>query len=686
MKKLIIAFCLVLPLAVQADLLTDILDGKYKPKTLSSHETDSILMRDTAGRYTLEYENEQHLYRRSFIADWYVVDREKNKRTLLGGGQVRDPQLSPNGKYVAFAKGNNLYLHKLDFGTEVAVTTDLNPHILNGVTDWLYEEEFSTTAVFAFSPDSKQLAFLRLDETHVPTFSWQHYIGSDSAYLSYPAIDSIRYPKAGMTNPIASVCVYDIQYKSIKTMQTNADDNDYCPRLSWTNRIQNGKDVREGELAILRLNRDQTVFEVLLANPKSTVCRTFYKEESQTGWVDYAQFDEWQWLSDNRCLVVSEQSGWRQAYLYDQQGLRIRQLTTDGVDVTAVYGIDEANNTLFYQSAVTPMTRQCFAFNFKKNVLTPLTAEDGMHRLTFNLNYTQFIDNFENISTPNQYTLYRYTNGKVQKVRVVRENAELADLYASLGLNPKEFFTFKTERGDELNGWMIRPSNFQSTKRYPVVMLQYSGPGSQRVLNNWRKNWEHYLAQQGYLVVCVDPRGTAGRGTKFLHETYMELGKKEAEDLISAAHYLSQLSYVDKEHIALGGWSYGGFQTLMTMSQPKSPFCCGFAIAPVTSWRLYDSAYTERYMRRPQVNDYGYSDNDLRRMADNLQGDLLIVHGLADDNVHVQNSLQYIDALVQAGKQFDMQLYVDDNHHLRQRANYEHLHRRLMRFLENSNK
>lgn len=682
MKRYFLFAFLLLPALVQADLLTDILSGEYKPKTMSSREQDSVLYCDTGKRYSLDYENKKQLFRRSFVADWYVVDNEKHTRKLLGGGAVRDPQISPNGKYIAFAKGNNIYLYKTDFGTEVAVTADENPNIINGVADWLYEEEFSTTALYAFSPDSKQLAFVRLDETEVPTFYWQNFLSEDGKRLTYPRIDSLRYPKAGEPNAKACVCVYDVQYKSIKTMQTGDDEKVYFPRLGWTNRIEQGKEVKEAELAILRLNRDQTKMDVLLANPKSTVSRTFYSEQSETGWVDYSSWDEWQWLSDNRLVLVSERSGWRQAFLYDTQGMLQRQLTTDGHDITAVYGFDEKTQTLFFQQATTPMTRQCFALNIKKNILTPLTDNNGIHSLRFSDDMTRYIDRFENIETPARYTLYKYANGKVQKEKDLLNNDALAAKWKTLRLNPMEFFSFVTGRGDTLNGWMLRPQGFDAAKKYPVVMLQYSGPESQRVLNQWRKNWEQYLAEQGFLVVCVDGRGTGGRGTAFRHATYMELGQKEAEDQISAALYLQTLPFVDGKRMCIGGWSYGGFETLMTMSQPNSPFLCGIAIAPVTDYRLYDSAYTERYMRRPQVNDRGYRGCSLPDMAENLKGDLLLVHGLSDDNVHAQQTMLYVDALVQAGKQFEMQIYPDDNHFLKRRANYEHLHRRIMKFLE----
>lgn len=300
------------------------------------------------------------------------------------------------------------------------------------------------------------------------------------------------------------------------------------------------------------------------------------------------------------------------------------------------------------------------------------------------------IDRYEDTETPYHYTMYEKSRKEWKEVEVEElaavnhKNEQLAERWQALGLNNMEFFTFTTERGDAINGWMILPPEFDETQKYPVIMLQYSGPDSQRVLDRWKKNWEHALGEMGYIVVCVDGRGTGGRGCEWRFATYMRLGQKEAEDLISAAHWLQQMPYVDGSRMCIGGWSYGGFEALMTMSQSNSPFRCGFAIAPVTDYRLYDSGYTERFMRRPQVNDLGYAGSDLTAMAGKLKGNLLLIHGLADDNVHCQNTWRYVEALVQAGKQFEMQIYPDDNHSLRKPANREHMHRRLVQFLENN--
>ena len=344
------------------------------------------------------------------------------------------------------------------------------------------------------------------------------------------------------------------------------------------------------------------------------------------------------------------------------------------------------------------MTRQAYALNVRKNITTQLTEGEGTHDLHFSKDWTRCVHCYHSTTTPHTYTLCELKGERLEAKGTVLDNDSILQAWKALGVNEKEFFTITTERGDVLNAWRILPKNFDAKKKYPVVMLQYSGPTSQRVLNNWRKRFGYALADAGYLVVNVDGRGTGARGRDWRNATYMQLGIKEAEDQISAAKYLKTLPYVDANRMAICGWSYGGYQTLMCLSvQSKAigdgqlaigngdlVWQCGIAIAPVTNWRLYDSAYTERFMRRPQVNEFGYEGTDLMQKAGDLTGQLLIVHGLADDNVHAQNTLLYTDALVKAGKQFEMQLYVDDNHSIRKPANNEHLHNRIMLFLENN--
>ena len=696
MKKtiLIVVSTLIATMAMATADMMHLLQGGYDAKVLTTAQMDSIFahtpspIANTSSpqmRYKLEYENKQQLFRHSFLADYYLVDTQKNTRTRLSDQPVRDAIISPNGKYVVYAKAdNNLYIYKIDFKTEVAVTTDTNTEIFNGIADWLYEEEFGITRLFVFSPDSKMVAFVRLNETQVPSFKWQTML-SDEAKGSYPELHSLRYPRAGERNAKASVCVYDIHYKSIKTMQLPEDKEYYVPRLRWG--IQPAATKAEpqpmADLMIMLMNRDQTQMKVLKANAKSTVTQGFYEETSKQYYVNFELFDEWQWLNDGRVIVLSEKNGWMQAYLYSAQGMEQKLLTPAARDVMRIYGYDEKTQNLYYQAAPTPLTRQAYAYNLRKGTTTQLTTGEGIHALTFSKDWKQYIDCYQSLNTPNRYTLYKAAgNGQWAKDRVVLSNDSVAAAWQASGLPNKEFFHLTTERGDTLHAWRVLPVGFEANKKYPVVMMQYSGPSSQRVTDTWRKRFAHYLAAQGYLVVCADPRGTHARGREWRNATYMQLGQKEAEDQISVAKYLKSLPYVDGDRIALCGWSYGGYQTIMSMSTPGALWKCGIAIAPVTSWRLYDSAYTERYMRRPQVNDYGYEGTDLMKKAAQLQGKLLLVHGLADDNVHAQQSWLYVNALVQAGKQFEMQFYPDDNHFLRNGANYEHLHKRILGFLD----
>ncbi len=672
----------------------DVLDTLFDASTaklLKIADVEGFVLPET-GKYLLVYNNAKQIYRHSFTADYYIFNTERKELKLLGEG-VRNPVFSPNGRYIAFARENNLFIHKLDFGTEVAVTNDKapsnSPHrgrthretsvlpldeteeklIINGTTDWLYEEEFGVTHLYAFSPDNKQLAFVRFDETEVPAFRWQ-----DMLTEGYPADYSLRYPRAGEKNAKVSVVAYDIQYKSLKTMNLGgaADEDSYVPRIMWTNNAE--------QLAIFVLNRNQNKLEMLLANPKSTVCKRAYYEESKNVYVNYEQIDEWQFLADNSFIAVNETDGYRHAYLYSATGQKLKQLTSGTFDVTDIYGYDEKTTTLYYQAATdSPMTRSIYALNTKKNKTAHLTPAVGWHTATFSADYKYFIDNYSSLTTPNRYTLYT-SAGK--EVRELLNNNTLQTEWQALNLPQKEFCTFTTERGDKLNGWMLLPTNFDASKQYPVLQVQYSGPNSQQVVDRWKVDWEYFLATQGMIVVCVDGRGTGARGRNFRTSTYMNLGVQEAEDQVSVAKYMQSLPYVRKDRIGIWGWSYGGFMTILSMSQPEGIFACGIAVAPVTDWRLYDSSYTERFMRRPQVNEGGYDATDLSKLADKLQGRLLLVHGLADDNVHCQNAWKYIDALVEADKQFDMQIYPDDNHFLRKRNNYKHLYNRKWEFVQ----
>ena len=667
-------------------VLPGILGGDYSARTLSVAEQDSILavsdsQTAVSTRFLLEKENEETIFRRSTVANWFIVDTQRKTRTALGEGmgfdKVRDAVMSPNGQYVAFAKDNNLYIHKLLFGTEIAVTKDENPDIINGIADWLYEEEFGITALFAWSEDSKQLAFVKLDEREVPAFAWQEFLGIQNTehraqtYSQYPIEKSIRYPKAGCANAKASVCVYDVATKAIQTMQVNNDHADvYFPRLEW----------HGDRLMVLRVNRDQTKMEVFSCNAKSTVAHPLYHEESDTYFVNYELFDEWQWLSDGRFIVLSEKEGWQRAYLHDAQGMQLKVLTPEERDVTALYGVDESTKTLFYQAAPTPSTRQIYAVSYQKSAISNQLSEgEGMWSARFATDCKRAIFCYQSFDTPNRYTLYEIKNSKLKIKNILEDNADIQAAWQANSLPEPQLIRIPNGNGQELEAMLLqRP---MTNDQRPLIIMHYSGPASQRVLNRWRKRFEYALVEAGYAVLIVDSRGGDCRGRAWRNETYMSLGQKEAEDLIAAANWAAQREDIDGSRMAILGWSYGGYETLYTMSMPNHPFKAAVAIAPVTDWKLYDTGYTERYMRRPQVNPRGYQQASLLNKAADLTGNVLIIHGMADDNVHVQQTMQYIEALVQANKQFEMQLYPDDNHFLRKRNNATHMHERVLRFL-----
>jgi dipeptidyl-peptidase-4 len=713
---IVLIFCLQFSFA---NLLYDITDGKFKgqtiemPRSMYDGETYTLMVNNRAvvkysyktgekldtifSIYKLKnspikeisgyefspnesklliYTNVKKRYRRTFTAEYYVYNIKRNEiEALSENGAQEVPLFSPDSRYIAFARENNLFLKKLDYNTESAITTDgQKGSIINGIPDWDYEEEFESTRYFEWSPDSKMLAFVRFDESRVPEYSYIQYNKNpdekDQLTL-YPSIVQFKYPKAGENNSGVSVCVYDDFYKNLKTMQLpDADQDFYIPRIRWTNSID--------QLAVFKLNRNQNRLEMFMANPKSTLSKLILTEDDKY-YVDYKNIDYIYFTADNKNFItVNEKDGYRHAYLYGINGIMSKQLTKGNWDITNVYGYDETNKILYYQSAeVSPLQRDVYAID-AKGKQTRLTDGKGTHSADFNATFTCFVDNTSDLETPNCYTL---RNDKGSPVRVLENNAALAKEFKSLNLPKKEFFTFTTSENVKLNGWILKPVDFDASKKYPVLMVQYSGPDSQEVLDKWDIGWEYYLSTQNYVVACVDGRGTGARGAEFRKCTYEKLGILETEDQIEAAKYLGKQSYIDKDRIGLWGWSYGGTMTLMCMSTGENIFKSGIAVAPVTDYRLYDTSYTERYMRRPQENFKGYDLSSALLRADKLQGNLLIIHGTADDNVHTQNTMLYIDKLVAADKQFEMQLYTDKNHSILGKQTRRHLYTRMSQFL-----
>lgn len=624
----------------------------------------------------LVYNNVKYRYRRTFTAYYYLYDiKRKEISTLSDNGSQEVPLFSPDSRYIAFARENNLYMKKLDFNTEIPITKDgLKNNIINGTPDWVYEEEFKSTRYFEWSPDSKLLAFVKFNESQVPQFSFQLYKDKskeNNELTLYPSLVEFKYPKAGENNSKVNVCVYDDFYKSIKTIQLpNSDEDFYIPRIKFTNSVD--------QLAIFRLNRNQNQLDMLITNPKSTLSKLILRQQDKY-YVDFENIDFTRFTADNEYFVnVNEQDGFRHAYLYRMNGTLVKQLTTGKWDLTSVYGFDEKKQILYYQSAeASPMQRDVYTVDLKGKKIR-LTDGKGTHNADFNSTFTCFVDNASQAETPNILTL-RSNAGSA--IRVIGNNAQIAKKFNDLNLPHKEFFSFTTSENVKLNGWILKPTNHDANKKYPVLMVQYSGPDSQQALDSWHIDWEYYLATQGYVVACVDGRGTGARGSEFRKCTYEQLGNLETKDQIEAAKYLGQQSFIDKDRIGIWGWSYGGYVTLMAMSSGEKVFKAGIAVAPVTDWRLYNSAYTERFMRRPQENFKGYDQSSALLRADKLQGNLLLVHGTADDNVHTQNTMLYIDKLVAADKQFEMQLYTDKNHSILGQQTRRHLYTRISEFL-----
>lgn len=703
-----------------ADLLTDITDGKYRAKSVSgmksmndgehytllennklivrySYKTgkavDTIFNASTTKLNKIDqikgYDfspneqkilvfNEQNFrYRRTFTSQYYIFDVKRNElKPLSENGPQEVPLFSPDSRYIAFARENNLYLHKLDFGTESAITKDGEwGKIINGTPDWVYEEEFGITRYFVFSPDSKLLAFVKFNETEVPSYQMQRYLESpvtQDGMPLYPTFQSFKYPKPGQPNSKVSVCVYDDFYKSVKTINLGVEENDfYIPRLKWT------KD--QDKLAVFVLNRNQNQLDVIFSNPKSLVSKLTLRENDKY-YIDYDNIDDIHFTNDGKFFTyVSERSGYRHAYLYNINGTLNKQLTNGNFDVTKVYGYDDLKQTIYYQSAEqSPLQRDIYAIDAKGKKLR-LTDGKGTHIASFSTTFAYFMDNASTINQPNIYTM---RNSKGESIRTLEDNAKVLSDFKALNLPKKEFFSFTTSEGVSLNGWMLKPVNINPNTKYPTLMVQYSGPNSQEVKDSWAIGWEYYLASQGYVVASVDGRGTGARGSEFRKCTYMQLGVLETKDQVEAAKYLGKQTFVDKDRIGIWGWSYGGFMTLNAMSTDENIFKAGIAVAPVTDWRLYNTAYTERFMRQPKENNGGYDAGSPIKHADKLSGNVLIIHGTADDNVHVQNTYLYLDALMKADKQAELYLYTDKNHSILGKETRRHLYKKKFEFLE----
>ena len=614
------------------------------------------------GRRMLIQTQTKPIYRHSFTAVYYIYDIRNNKlEPLSDGGPQQTPVFSPDGNQIAFVRDNNIFLVKLLFdNAESQVTKDgKRNEIINGIPDWVYEEEFSTNSSMVFSADSKQIVWIRYDERAVKQYSMQLFKGlapERKEFAEYPGAYTYKYPVPGQVNSQVSVWSYDIQSRQTRQIDVPFDADGYIPRIKATS--------DPTKIAVFTMNRHQDKLRIYMANPLSTVCQLAIEDQVDK-YIKEEVLEDVQ-ITDKHILLPSERDGYNHLYLYNLNGQLQRQIVTDKYEVTSVYGFDEqTGDTYFAANPNGPMEQQVMVAhaNGKMEVLTP---KAGMNKAIFSQNFKYFINSWSDIDHPVQYTLCQ-KNGKTMLTLI--DNQKLLQKLAGYELGTKAFFSFTTSEGVQLNGWMVKPADFDASKKYPVIMYQYGGPGSQQVLNQWGIGMngngailEQYLCQEGYICVCVDNRGTGGRGADFEKCTYLRLGELEARDQVETALWLRQQSYVDKDRIGIWGWSYGGWNTLMSMSEGRPVFRAGVAIAPPTNWRFYDTVYTERYMRTPQENQQGYDEVNPIARAAQLHGALLLCHGLADDNVHYQNTAEYVEALVQADKDFRQLVYTNRNH------------------------
>ena len=624
------------------------------------------------GKRILIQTKTQRIYRHSFTAQYYIYTIRNNRIVPLSkNGPQQTPLFSPDGVQIAFVRDGNIFIVKLLYdNAEMQVTKDGKKNqVINGIPDWVNEEEFSQNRAMVFSADSRQIVWVRYDESAVN----ECFIPMTKGGYSY------KYPVAGEQNSTVSVWSYDVPSRQTRQLQVPIEKDGYVSRLVAT--------ADSSKVAVFTLNRHQDCLRIYMANPLTTVSKLAV-EDKVNKYVREETYGK-AIISSRHILLPSDRDGNMHLYLYNFNGQLLRQVEQGNYEVSDVYGYDEKTGAVYYASHENGATDQRVWVAYENGKRECLTKTAGWNSAVFSKNYQYFINTWSDINTPSVCAIH--TN-KGKKVETLVDNKTLSDQLKNYQLGTRELFTLTTSEGVTLNGWMVKPADFTPQKQYPVVMYQYGGPGSQSVKNTWNVGMagqgaalEQYLCQQGFICVCIDNRGTGGRGADFEKCTYLKLGQLEAADQVEAALWLGQQSYVDKKHIAIWGWSFGGFNTLMSMSEGRGVFCAGIAIAPPTTWRYYDTIYTERYMRTPQENPSGYDDNPLNRV-NSLQGALMIVHGLADDNVHYRNTAEYCEALIQADKDFRQQIYADRNHSIYGGNTRNHLFRQCVNFLKENMK
>jgi dipeptidyl-peptidase-4 len=597
----------------------------------------------------LFFDGREPIYRRSSKATAHVYDVAAKKTIRLNEGKVLHPTFSPDGSKIAYVFNNNLYLYDIATNKTTPVTTDGKWNfIINGNADWVYEEEFEFSRAYQWSPSGAYLAYYRFDESAVKEFNMTLF---DSAYnKDY----RYKYPKAGEANSKVEIHIYNIATgRDVKAQYDTGDI--YIPRIKWA--------AERDQLVVFWMNRLQNDLKLLLTDPKTGAAQLLYEEKNK--W--YVEInDDWQFLK-NGYLFTSEMNGYKQLYYYSLDGKKKLQLSKLKYDITEINGVDEKRGLVYYTLAYpTPMDRNLFVCDMEGKKSAALTTGAGTHRIELNEDYTQFYDSYSDINTPPATTLYTIDVVKMRAVKsgVSGENTALKNVLNQYAVSKAEFIRVPNSKGDTLNGWMLKPVNFDANKRYPVLFCNYGGPGSQQVANRFGavSMWHQMLAGQGYIVVSVDNTGTGFRGEAFKKKTYLQLGKLEIEDQIDAAKWLAKQPYVDGKNIGHWGWSYGGFMSSLAITKGADVFSAAVAVAPVTNWRFYDNIYTERYMRTPQENAKGYDENSPINFTDRIKGKFLLIHGTADDNVHFQNSAQLITALVKANVDFETMYYPNKNH------------------------